>query len=195
MKIIAFNGSPHHNGNTAKSIMLLAEELSKYDVDTEVVQVGGIPLRGCMACFACYKNRSSKCVITTDPVNDWIEKIMAADGIILASPVYFHNVTSEMKAFIDRVGFVARSNGRMFNQKIGTAIATVRRQGAIPTLDAMISFFMSMQMYVVGGPNVIISSKPDELHKDAEGVQNLTKLAHDLAFICKLKAQHSNNQK
>ena len=186
MKVVAFNGSPHREGNTAQIIKIVLGELARNGVETESVQVGGSRVRGCTACFSCHKNKSTACVITDDPVNEWIEKIMAADGIILGSPVYFHDVTSEMKAFIDRVGFVARANGRMFSGKAGAAVVAVRRIGAVHTLDTMLSFFMSMQMYIVGGSNMVVASKFGDVDKDAEGVENMMTLGRSMALLLKM---------
>ena len=131
MKVVGFNGSPRKNGNTADSMRIIFGELEKRGIETELVQVGGCLLHGCAACYSCRKNKLQRCAITSDPVNEWIEKIIAADGIILGSPVYFNDVTSEMKALIDRAGFVARANERMYDQKAGAAFVTLRRTGAV----------------------------------------------------------------
>lgn len=127
-------------------------------------------------------------------MNEWIEKIMAADGVILGSPVYVHDVTSDMKVLIDRVGFVARANGRMFSRKAGAAVVAVRRVGAIHTLDTMLNFFMSMQMYVVGGSNVVIANKIGDVDQDTEGVQHMTMLGQNMAQLLKMMAAYRTDR-
>jgi multimeric flavodoxin WrbA len=190
MKVVAFNGSPRREGNTAQIIEIVLGELAKHGVETEVVQVGGIGLRGCTSCYSCQRNKATACAITVDPLNEWIEKIMAADGILLGSPVYVHDVTSDMKAMIDRVGFVARANGRMFTQKAGAGVVAVRRVGAMHALDTMLNFFMSMQMYAVGGSNVVVASKLGDVDKDLEGVQHMTALGHNMARLLEMMAAY-----
>lgn len=190
MKLVAFNGSPRRDGNTAQSMKIVLEELARNGVETELVQVGGTGVRGCAACFSCHKNKSTSCAITSDPVNEWIEKIIAADAVLLGSPVYFHDVTSEMKAFIDRVGFVARANGRMFSGKAGAAVVAVRRIGAVHALDTMLSFLMAMRMYIVGGPNMVVANKLGDVEKDVEGVENMLTLGRDMATLLKMRAAY-----
>jgi multimeric flavodoxin WrbA len=110
MKVVAFNGSPRKEGNTFQSLQIVMAELQKEGIETELIQVGGKALHGCTACYGCYKNKDRECVIKKDDLNSYVAKMIEADGIIIGSPVYFSNVTSEVKAFMDRAGLVARAN-------------------------------------------------------------------------------------
>lgn len=187
MKVVAFNGSPRPEGNTASIIRVVFGELEKQGIQTEMVQVGGIAVRGCTSCYACIKNKLRYCAVTTDPLNDWIDKIMAADGVILGSPVYFYGVTPEMTALMHRTGFVARANERMFKHKIGAAVVALRRNGAMTALDNMIHYLLSMQMFLVGGANNVIAMDIGEYEKDAEGMQNMRMLGTNMALLLKMK--------
>lgn len=191
MRVVAFNGSPRTQGNTAAIIKLVFSELEKQGIETELVQVGGILKQGCTGCNYCHKNKSASCVITNDPLNEWIEKIVAADGIILGSPVYFNDVTSEMKAFIDRAGYVARANDRMYKHKIGAAVVAVRRNGAVHALDTMFHFLSSMQLFIVGGSNNVLANRIGDVEKDLEGLQNMQTLGINMALL--LKALNAYN--
>ncbi len=119
MKVVAFNGSPRKNGNTGILIRFALQELKNEGFDTELVQLSGKKIRGCTACMKCFENRDKRCIIDSDIVNTCIEKMIAADGIILGSPVYFTDVTAEMKALIDRAGFVSMANGGLYRRKVG----------------------------------------------------------------------------
>jgi Multimeric flavodoxin WrbA len=187
MKVVAFNGSPRPDGNTAAILKIALNELEQCGIETEIVQVGGTAIRGCTACYSCQKNKTRFCAVKSDPLNDWIEKMINADGIILGSPVYFHGVTSEMKALMDRTGFVANANGRMFRQKIGAAVVVLRRNGAISALDSMIHYLSAMQMFIVGGSNNVIASQVGDVEKDAEGIRNMRTLGENMALLLKMK--------
>ena len=187
MKVVAFNGSPHKDGNTAASIRIVFGELEKQGIKTELIQVGGNLLHGCKACYSCHKTKSGRCAITTDPMNEWIGKMMEADGIILGSPVYFYDTTSEMVALIDRAGFVARGNDRMFKKKVGAAVVVLRRIGAVHTLDTLNHFFMTMQMFIVGGTNNAVADRGGNVENDEEGVRNMKVLGENMALLLKMR--------
>lgn len=121
-KVIAINGSPRKDGNTAILIRIMLEELENENIRTELIQLAGENIRGCTACMQCIENKDRRCVFNDDIVNDCIEKMAVADGIILDSPVYFSDVTAEMKALIDRVGFVSMANDGLFKRKGGTVV-------------------------------------------------------------------------
>ena len=146
MKVVAFNGSPRKEGNTASLIKHVLAELDKEGIETEIVQIGGKSVHGCTACSKCFENRDRRCVIDNDIVNECIEKMLEADGIILASPTYFADLTPELKALIDRAGFVAKANSEMFRYKVGTAVVAVRRAGSIHVFDSINHFFTISQM-------------------------------------------------
>src|SRR4030042_4972196 len=150
MKVVGFNGSPRKDGNTSILIKHVFNELAQQGVETELVQLAENELRGCIACYKCEENKDRRVAVKTDAANEYIEKMLAAEGIILGSPCYFNDVTPEMKALIDRTGFVSRANGRMFRNKVGAAVVAVRRAGAVHTLDTMGHFFLSGERISVG---------------------------------------------
>ncbi|MGA7828373.1 MAG: flavodoxin family protein [Geobacteraceae bacterium] len=192
MKVVAFNGSARLNGNTAILVNRVFSELEKAGIETELIQMSGQPIRGCTACLWCKKNKTGTCVLTDDPVNEWIQKMRESDGIILASPTYFADVTSEMKALIDRAGYVAKANGEMFRRKVGAAVVAVRRGGAIHTFDTMNHFFLISQMIVPGSFywNVGIGREIGEVKKDPEGIETMQVLGENMAWL--LKKIHAN---
>jgi len=187
MKVVAFNGSPRRGGNTEQMLKIVLDELVKRGIETEFIQIGGTGVRFCKACGYCHKNKTAKCAIFNDPVNEWIGKIIAADGIILGSPVYFHNVTGEMKAFIDRVGFVSRGNGRILTGKIGAGLVAMRRMGAMTALDAMFNFFVSMQMYVAAAPSLVVAKDVGDAERDPEGLQSMETLGKNMAKLLEMR--------
>ena len=119
MKVVAFNGSPRKEGNTYLLIQRVFEELKKEGIETEYIHFGGKPLRGCTACLKCVENKDKKCVLPDDGLNGYVAKMEQAEGIVLASPVYFSNVTAEMKALIDRTGYVCKGQRRASQAKSG----------------------------------------------------------------------------
>src|SRR4030066_1925336 len=129
MKVVAFNGSARKQGNTAILINHVFSELDKEGIETELVELAGKKIQGCTACYKCFKTKDRKCAVKNDIVNDCIEKMVEADGIILGSPTYFADITSEMKALIERSGFTSMANGLMFKRKVGAAVIAVRRGG------------------------------------------------------------------
>ena len=121
MKVVAFNGSPNKQGNTYHALKLVLAELEKEGIETEIVQVGGKTVKGCLGCGHCGRNKDEKCVLPGDEVNEWIQKIKNSDGILFGSPVHYSAIAADMKAFLDRAFFVQGGNGRMFRHKVGAA--------------------------------------------------------------------------
>ena len=150
MKVVAFNGSPRKDGNTAILINRVLKELQAEGIETEFIQLGGQQIHGCMACGTCRKIKNKECKIVNDNVNLYIQKMAQADGIILGSPTYFSMMTPELKALIDRAGYVSMSNDGMFTRKVGAAVVAVRRTGAMPTFDAINHFFLISEMIIPG---------------------------------------------
>jgi multimeric flavodoxin WrbA len=187
MKVIAFNGSARRDGNTAILVRKVFSELEKEGIETEMVQLAGQTIRGCAACGGCYQNKNRRCAVQGDIVNDCIEKMLAADGIILASPTYFTDVTSEMKALIDRVGYVAKTNDDMFRRKVGAAVVAVRRAGAMHTFDSLNHFFLIGQMIIPGSSywNIGIGRAKGEVEHDEEGMQTMQVLGQNMAWLLK----------
>jgi multimeric flavodoxin WrbA len=149
MRVVAFNGSARRGGNTSVLIGHVLRELEAEEIGTELVEMAGRPIRGCAACYKCFENRDGKCAVD-DELNEHVAKMAAADGIILGSPTYFSDVSSEMKALIDRAGFVGRANGGLLRRKVGAAVVAVRRAGGIHAFDTMNHFFLISEMIVPG---------------------------------------------
>jgi multimeric flavodoxin WrbA len=187
MKVVAFNGSPRRNGNTAALVNAVFAPLQEAGIETELVQVGGHAVRGCGACMKCFENEDGCCVVKNDPMNEWIEKMRTADGIILASPTYFADVTAEMKALIDRAGFVTRVNGTQLRRKLGAAVVAVRRAGGMHAFDTINHFFTINEMLTVGSSywNIGIGRQPGEVNDDEEGMTTMTNLGINMAWALK----------
>jgi len=187
MKVIAFNGSARKDGNTAILVRRVFSELEKEGIETELVQLAGQPVHGCTACAKCFKNKNHRCAVEGDIVNDCIEKMLAADGIILASPTYFADLTSETKALIDRTGFVARANDDMFKRKVGAAVVAVRRAGAMHAFDSINHFFLISQMIIPGSSywNIGIGRAKGEVEHDEEGLRTMQTLGQNMAWLLK----------
>jgi multimeric flavodoxin WrbA len=191
VKVVAFNGSARKDGNTALLIKRVLQVLEDEGFKTELIQLADEPIRGCNACRVCYETKNRRCVIEDDKVNEYIQKMLEADGIILGSPVYFSMMTPEMKALIDRTGYVARGNSDMFKRKVGAAVVVARRAGAIPTFDAINHFFLIGQMIIPGSSywNVGIGMKKGEVEGDEEGMKTMEDLGRNMAWLIKkLKA-------
>lgn len=187
MKVVAFNGSPRKEGNTSALIKHVLAELENEGIETEIVQVGGNRIRGCTACGKCYEKMDKKCINDKDIVNECIEKMLEADGIILASPTYFADLTPELKALIDRAGFVAKANKEMFRYKVGAAVVAVRRAGSIHVFDSINHFFTISQMIIPGSSywNMGMGLAEGDVEKDEEGIQTMQTLGQNMAWLLK----------
>lgn len=187
MKVVAFNGSPREDGNTSILLKRVLDELEKEGVETELVQLGGRKISGCIACFTCAENQDQRCSVTDDVTNGCIEKMLAADGMILGSPTYFTDVTAEMKALIDRAGLVAKVNGGLFKRKVGAAVVAVRRGGALHAFDTINHFFLIGEMIVPGSSywNLGIGLDKGDVENDAEGIQTMQTLGKNMAWLLK----------
>ncbi len=187
MKVVAFNGSARKDGNTAILVKRVLEELEKEGIETELVQLSGERIRGCTACMGCIANKDRQCTIDDDIVNDCIAKMAEADGIILASPTYFADVSAEMKALIDRAGFVARANDEMFRRKVGAAVVAVRRAGSIHAFDSINHFFFISQIIVPGSSywNVGLGLAKGDVLGDEEGLETMRVLGQNVAWLLK----------
>ena len=187
MKVLAINGSPRKNGNTAMLIDSVLAELKKEGIDTERVQIGGKAIHGCTACIKCFEKQDLHCIINKDPLNDIVYKMVEADGIIIGSPTYFANVSTEIKALIDRAGLVGLANGNLFRRKVGAAVVAVRRAGATNTFDAINKFFFINQMMVPGSSywNLGIGLGEGEVKDDEEGMRTMQDLGENIAWLLK----------
>jgi multimeric flavodoxin WrbA len=187
MKVVAFNGSPRKDGNTAMLLRKVLAPIARAGIDTELIQVGGQAIRGCTACYHCMEVKDKQCVIKTDMVNDCIQKMVEADGIIMGSPSYFSGMTSELKALIDRAGLVGVANDRMFSRKIGAAVAVHRRGGAVNVVDSINHMFLMSRMIVPGSTywNFGVGLEREDVSNDEEAIQNMHDLGETIAWLIK----------
>jgi len=187
MKVVAFNGSARKNGNTAILINYVFQALEEEGINTELVQLSGKKIRGCIACMKCFENKDQRCSVTNDDVNSCIEKMIAADGIILGSPTYFANISTELKALIDRSGMTGIANGRMFKRKVGAAVVAVRRGGSIHAFNAINHFFFIEEMIVPGSVywNMGFGLDKGDVENDEEGVNTMKVLGENMAWLLK----------
>jgi len=187
MKVVAFNGSARKDGNTADLLRIVLGRLEKKKIKTELVQLAGKKIQGCIACYKCVKNKDRRCVVKKDMLNECIEKMEKADGILLGSPTYFADVSSNMKSLIDRAGFVSRANDFMFRRKVGAGVVAVRRGGSIHVYDSMNHFFLISQMIVPGSIywNMGVGRDKGEAMKDEEGVKTMEVLGDNMAWLMK----------
>lgn len=188
MKVVAFNGSPKSEGNTYHAIKMVMEELEKEGIEVEIIHVGNKAVRGCLACNGCVRNKNEKCVIAGDEVNDWIQKMKEADGIILGSPVHYSSIGATMKAFLDRAFYVSSVNKSMLRHKVGASVVAVRRSGGVTTFDQLNNYinYSEMLMPTSNYWNVIHGTAPGEAVRDEEGTQIMKVLGKNMAWLMKL---------
>jgi multimeric flavodoxin WrbA len=187
MKVIAFNGSARKDGNTALLLNTVLEELGTEGIETELYQLAGKPVQGCIACYKCFEHKNKRCAVEKDVINECIEKMLSADGILLGSPTYFADVSASMKALIERCGMVSRANGDLYRRKVGAAVVAVRRAGAYHVFSSLNAFFLIGQMIVPGSSywNLGRGRDPGEVKDDAEGVKTMKQLGQNMAWLMK----------
>jgi multimeric flavodoxin WrbA len=184
MKVIGFNGSPRKDGNTCILINRVFHELEREGIETELVQLSEKEIHGCISCYKCMENKDKRCAVKTDAANEYIEKMVGADGIVLGSPVYFIDVTPEMKALIDRTGFVSRANGGLYRNKVGASVAALRRAGGMHAIDSMNHFLLSQEIFLVGRA-IGVGRDKGEVENDEEGIQLVKTLGQRMAWLLK----------
>ena len=188
MKVVVFNGSPRNEGVTHKCLNIVMEELKTAGIEVDYNWIGMDKLQGCISCYRCAQNRDKKCAVKTDKLNDYLEKMLGADGIILGSPTFFADTSARMKALIERAGLVCKVNGDLLKHKAGAAVVAVRRAGATHVFSSLNYFFLINQMFVVGSsywnlglnPNV---KNPEEINKDKEGIETFKNLGKNFAYL------------
>jgi multimeric flavodoxin WrbA len=187
MKALAINGSARKDGNTAMLLKTALSELEQEGIETELVELAGKKLRGCIACFKCLENKDKKCAVDTDYANEVITSMIEADCIILGSPTYFTDVTAEMKGLIDRAGMVARANGSLLRFKVGAGVVAARRAGSIHAFDTLNHFFLINEMIISGSSywNVAFGRMKGEVEKDEEGMATMKTLGKNIAWLLK----------
>lgn len=188
MKVIAFNGSARADGNTDILIHHVFDELRKENIETKLISFAGKNIRGCVGCYQCFGKKDYHCGIKNeegDFINECIDQMIEADGIILASPSYALNVTANMKAFMERVALVAFANKGILRHKVGAAIAVTRRIGALQTFQTLNTFFSCFEMFSVGShfPSLAIGLEKGEVENDDEGLESMKTLGQNMAFL------------
>lgn len=182
MKVLIINGSPKNDGNTAIAIGEMVKKFEEEGIETEIMHIGGKDIRGCMACQKCFKD--GKCVFD-DVVNEAAEKLAKADGLVLASPVYYASANGTIISFLDRLFYsTAGLDKRM---KVGASIAVARRGGTSATYDELNKYFGISGMPVASSTywNSVHGRVPGEAAEDAEGLQTVRILAGNMAFLMK----------
>ena len=187
MYAVAINGSPRKGGNTE---ILLKEVLGQLDAtgwETELVKVGGTAIRGCIACEKCFENKDNACSVKKDKFNEIFAKMLKADAMILGSPTYFAAVSADLKALIERAGYVAYANDHAFSGKIGAAVVAVRRGGATHTFDTINHMFQMSRMILPGSTywNIGFGLGKGEVLEDEEGLANMRHIGQCIDWLGK----------
>ncbi len=184
MKVLAINGSPKNNGNTATAINVMKEVFEAKNIELEMVTIGGETVHGCIGCNRCYKEPKARCEAFDDVVNEVLAKAEDVDAIIFGSPVYFSSMNGTMKSFLDRF-FYAGNAKAIFKHKIGAAVVAVRRTGGSETFFDLMKFLTYAQMIIPTSTywNVIHGRTPGEAIQDEEGVQTMQTLADNMAYM------------
>jgi multimeric flavodoxin WrbA len=185
VKVVAFVGSARKEGNTAALVRHVFAPLLAAGAECELVELAGKRVRGCTACMKCAETLDGNCTGVRDFISEeCIPKALEADGIIVASPVYFADVSSETKALIDRLGYASRQGGNRLARKVGAGVIAVRRAGAIHAFDTVNHLFLISEMVVVGSSywNIGIGRAVGEVEDDAEGLRTMTRLGENMAW-------------
>jgi len=182
MKVLLLNGSPNEKGCTYTGLMEMADQLDKHGIETEIVQIGQKAISGCLGCRACIKTK--RCVIKDGVVNDFLDKVEKADGVVVGTPVHFAGVAGSVKSFLDRTFYAGAST---FRGKPGAMIASCRRGGSSAALDGLVKYFSYAEMPIASGRywNMIHGNTPEEVRQDEEGMENLRFLAQNMAWLLK----------
>ncbi len=185
MKVVLINSSPRKEGNTYHCLNMVMEELQAAGIECELIWIGMEKLQGCISCYKCFANKNKKCAQTDDKMNEYIEKLFEADGIILGTPTYVANMTANMKALTERAVLVSGANGNLLRYKVGAAVVAVRRAGATNVFSSLNFFFLISEMIVVGSTywNLGIGLAPGEVNNDREGVRTFKNLGKNIAFV------------
>lgn len=181
MKVLLVNGSPNVNGNTARALEEMKKIFAEENIETEMIQVGSQQIRGCVACQSCYKTK--QCVFD-DLVNEVAKKFEECDGMVVGSPVYYASANGTLTAFMDRLFYSTRFDKRM---KVGASIAVARRGGCSATFDQLNKYFTISGMPVASSQywNSVHGALPGQVEQDAEGMQTMRTLAHNMSFLIK----------
>src|ERR1017187_3748117 len=186
-KVVAFNGSARKGGNTSILLKYVLKELENEGIETELIEMSGTKIHGCLACRECSKRKDHRCGQTGDMGNAYIEKMEQADGILLGTPTYVADISPEIKALMDRACLVSKANGGMFRRKVGAAVVAVRRAGAIHAFDALNHFFLISEMIVPGSSywNIGYGLEPGDVERDEEGIRTMRVLGQNMGWLLK----------
>jgi multimeric flavodoxin WrbA len=187
MYAVAINGSPRKGGNTETLLREVLGQLDAAGWETELVKVGGTAIRGCIACEKCFENKDNECSVKKDKFNEIFAKMLKADAMILGSPTYFAAVSADLKALIERAGYVAYANDHAFSGKIGAAVVAVRRGGATHTFDTINHMFQMSRMILPGSTywNIGFGLGKGEVRKDQEGLANMRHIGQCIDWLGK----------
>jgi multimeric flavodoxin WrbA len=187
VKVLGINGSGRKDGNTAILIRTVFKELEAEGIETELLQLYNKRIRGCAGCLKCHKNKLVRCFMDDDHFNACFEKLISADGIILGSPVYSSDVTSQIKAFLDRAGIIIAANQGLLKHKVGVCVVAVRRGGAMHAFDTLNHFLQNKEVIIVGSTywNLGIGKEIGEVTQDEEGMRNMKNLGQNMAWLMK----------
>jgi multimeric flavodoxin WrbA len=189
MKVLAINGSPKADGNTAQALTVLLQEVKEQGIETELVTIGNKMIHGCIGCGKCREAKNGKCVaFPNDVVNELVPKLAEADGIVLGSPTYYSGINGTMKSFLDRAFFVANTSGGLLRLKIGTAVAVLRRGGGTAAFDELNKYFQISEITVASSCywTAVHGHVPGEINQDLEGLRVLKTAGRNLAYLLKL---------
>lgn len=183
MKVVGINGSARRDGNIALIMNMVFDELHKFGIETDLIQLAGSVIQPCKGCFAC--RGKGNCIFKNDQFTEIFEKMARADGILLGSPVYSADVSANMKAFLERAGVVAATNSELLKHKVGAAVAAVRRGGGMTAVDTMNHFFLNKEVFVVGSTywNMVYGRDIGDVLSDDEGIKNMHNLGQNMAWL------------
>ena len=183
MKVLMVNGSSKPDGCTATALQEIAKALKEEGIDSEIVCLGGGPLRDCIGCLGCMK-LNGQCVFNDDCINEILEKAKTCDGFIFGTPVYYAHPSGRVLSALDRMFYAGK---KYFMHKPGAAIASARRAGTTASIDAMNKYFTIAEMPVVSSSywNMVHGNKPEEVLQDAEGLQVMRNLGRNMAWLLK----------
>lgn len=185
MKVIVLNGSPNSAGNTAAALDVVCGALGNSGIESERIEVGRAVLHSCTACRACHNRKNRLCVHMGDLVNEVLEKLYAAEGLLVGSPVHFGGISGALKSFLDRAFFVATANNHLFRHKVGAGVVAVRRGGEMAALDQIHNYFTTSEMFVPSGNywGLVFGRFPGEAALDDEGMQCMEILGENMAWL------------
>jgi multimeric flavodoxin WrbA len=192
MKAVAINGSPRKGGNTEILLRKVLEPLASAGWETEFIQLGGRLIKGCTACYKCFGTKDRRCGVKLDVFNGCLDSMLASHAIILGTPTYFTDVSTEMKALIDRTGIVSLANDGLLRGKIGAAVVAVRRGGGTHAFDTINHMFLMSGAIIPGSTywNLGFGLEKGEVAGDEEGLRNMEDLGKTIAWLGKAMSAH-----